>query len=502
MRLGALLASISITLPETVADRDVGAIQTDSRCVHPGDLFVAYPGVRVDGRAYIDEAGRRGACAVVVEGDRALATDTVPCFPVRSGREAWALLCRAAHGSPDRELTVIGVTGTDGKTTTATMLDTILRGGERRTGLVTTIGARTGDRPEQATGLHTTTPDPPELFSLLGAMVADGRDTAILEVTSHALAMEKVAGIEFDLGVITNVTRDHLDFHGSDHAYLEAKAQLFDGLRRTRAKPGPAWAILNADDRSFGRLSRNAEARTLTYGVAAAADVVASEALCGPRASTFTLRIGVNAARVTLPAPGAHNILNALAAAAAAHALGSSLGEIALGLGAFTGIPGRYEVIEQGQPFSVIVDFAHTPEALRRVLTHARESTPGRIIVVFGCAGERDAGKRFPMGAIAGGAADLSIVTNEDPRGESPNEIAAAVVRGIRSVGGRSITILDRRAAISHAIGLARAGDTVLLAGKGHEQSLCIGATEYPWDDREEARRALAAHGYSAAQAM
>ncbi|MBM4417410.1 MAG: UDP-N-acetylmuramoyl-L-alanyl-D-glutamate--2,6-diaminopimelate ligase [Chloroflexi bacterium] len=501
MRLGALLESISVTLPETIPDCDVGAIRTDSRCVRPGDLFVAYPGVRVDGRAFIDEAKRRGACAVVVEGDPASVVSTVPCFPVRSGREAWALLCRASHGFPDRALTIIGITGTDGKTTTATMLDTILRVARRRAGLVTTVGARTGDHLERATGLHTTTPDPPELFSLLGAMRAEGRDTAILEVTSHALAMEKVAGIEFDVGVITNVTRDHLDFHRSPHAYLEAKARLFDGLGRNRRKPGPAWAILNADDRSFERLSQNPGGQTLSYGIAAVADVGASDPLHGPRASTFTLRIGERAARVTLPAPGAHNVLNALAAAAAAHALESSLGEIAAGLESFAGVPGRYEIIEQGQPFSVIVDFAHTPEALRRVLTHARGSTTGRLIIVIGCAGERDAGKRFPIGAVAGSTADLSIVTNEDPRGESPGEIAAAIERGIRSVGGRSVTILDRDEAISHAIGLGAAGDTILLAGKGHEQSLCIGDTEHAWDDREAARRALAARGYGSRKA-
>ncbi len=500
-----ILAELVRTLPGilewTGGDREVRSIVADSRQVCPGDLFVAIPGVSVDGHRYISDALARGAVAVV--GERA--PEELPDLPwgsfaylrVPDAREAWGWLCAAWEDLPGRRMTLIGVTGTDGKTTTVTLLHAILEAAGLNAGMVSTVSARIGDE-EIDTGLHTTTPDPPDLQRYLARMVGIGATHAVLEVTSHGLAQHRVAGCDFDVAIVTNITHEHLDFHGTLEAYRQAKAQLFWNLSRSFRKPGvPKIAVLNRDDSSYDLLRPIPADRYVVYGLSPGVDVTATGVVYGPDATRFTLRTPDGAAEITTALVGAYNVSNVLAAAAAAWALGIPLEASAAGLARVRGVPGRMERIDEGQDFLAIVDFAHTPNALAQALRTARGMTSGRVIVVFGCAGLRDRQKRTLMGRIAGELADVVVLTAEDPRTEDLDAILATSVMAAGEAGKREgldlFRVPDRGEAILRACQMARAGDVVLVCGKGHEQSMCFGTVEYPWDDREAVRRAL--HG-------
>lgn len=482
-------------------DPEVGGITADSRRVRPGDLFVAIPGVSVDGHLYIPQALAAGAVAVVGE----KAPQEMPDLPwgkfaytqVPDAREAWGWLCAAWEGLPGRKMTLIGVTGTDGKTTTVTLIHSILRAAGLNAGLVSTVSARIGEE-EVDTGFHTTTPDPPDLQRYLARMVETGATHAVLEVTSHGLAQHRVAGCDFDVAVITNITHEHLDFHGTLEEYRRAKAMLFEGLTRSFRKPDvPKVSILNRDDSSYDVLRPIPADRHLTYSLSGPADVTAGEVRYGPDATHLILRLPDGEVAVTSALVGAYNVSNILAAATTAVALGIPAEAIARGIAAVRGVPGRMERIDEGQDFLAVVDFAHTPNALAQALQTAREMASGRVIVVFGCAGLRDRQKRPLMGRIAGERADVVILTAEDPRTESLEEITAEIAAGAKEAGKREgidlFFVPDRGEAIRRACQTARAGDVVIACGKGHEQSMCFGTTEYPWDDREAMRRAL--HG-------
>lgn len=499
--LSELVRVLPSLLEWTGGDREIRAIVADSRQVGPGDLFVAIPGVSVDGHRYIPDALARGAVAVV--GERA--PEEMPDLPwgsfaylrVPDAREAWGWLCAAWEGLPGRKMTLIGVTGTDGKTTTVTLIHAILQAAGLNAGMVSTVAARIGDE-EIDTGLHTTTPDPPDLQRYLARMVAIGATHAVLEVTSHGLAQHRVAGCDFDVAVVTNITHEHLDFHGTLEAYRQAKAQLFWGLGRAFRKPGvPKISVLNRDDSSYDLLRPIPADRYVVYGLSLGADVTATDIVYGPDATRFTLHTPDGRAAVTTALVGAYNVSNILAAAAAAWALGISPETIAEGVARVRGVPGRMERIDEGQDFLAIVDFAHTPNALAQALRTAREMASGRIIVVFGCAGLRDREKRTLMGRIAAELADVVILTAEDPRTEDLDAIIATSAAAAQAAGKREgvdlFRIPDRGEAILRACQMARAGDVVLACGKGHEQSMCFGTVEYPWDDREAMRRAL--HG-------
>jgi UDP-N-acetylmuramoyl-L-alanyl-D-glutamate--2,6-diaminopimelate ligase len=492
------LADLVAALPEARAMGDlqvaIGGIAWDSRRVEPGGLFVAYRGVAVDGHDYIPQALARGAAAVVAERDLALA---VPLVVVPNGRQALAHLSAAWHGFPARQLTVVGITGTDGKTTTCNLLHSILVAAGRRAGLVTTVNAVIGERVID-TGLHTTTPDAPDVQRYLAEMVEAGMEIAVLEATSHGLAQHRVSACDFDLAVVTNVTHEHLDIHGSLAAYQQAKATLFHHLSAARRKPGVAKvAVLNADDDSYDYLRPIPADRQLSYGLDRPADIAATAIRRGPADTRFTVRSpAVDFALRTVLA-GDFNISNILAATTAALALDIPVAAIQAGVWAVKGIVGRMERVDEGQAFLALIDFAHTPNALARALETARTLTAGRVVAVFGCAGERDRQKRAWMGEISGRLADVTVMTAEDPRRESLAAILDEMARGAEAAGavpGESYyRVPDRAEAIRFAVGLARPGDLVILLGKGHEQSMCYGTEERPWSEHQALRAALRA---------
>ncbi len=548
MRLNHLVNVLPTVLGRVGADVEIHGIAVDSRRVRPGDLFVAIPGVNVDGHRFIAQAVAEGAVAVV--GERA--PQELPDLPwgaftyvrVPEAREAWGWLCAAWHDFPSRKMILIGVTGTDGKTTTVNLIYAILRAAGLNAGMVSTLNARIGEE-EIDTGLHTTTPDPPDVQAYLARMVETEVTHAVLEVTSHGLAQHRVAGCDFDVAAVTNVTHEHLDFHGSLAAYQQAKARLFEGLAHSFRKSAvgsqqsavrtvPKVAVLNRDDVSFRYLSPIPADRQVVYAVEepqrrretdSAGKRSPAPALPGSPAPALPGRCDVTARAVSFRADrtrfirrlrsgqalrtsageipietslvGAFNVSNILAAAAVGVALGLPLEAIAEGITAVREVPGRMERIEEGQDFLAIVDFAHTPNALQRALETARTMTgeSGRVIVAFGCAGLRDRAKRGMMGHVAGRLADLVVITAEDPRTESLEEImaesaAAATAEGKRE-GMDLWRVPDRGEALLFACQMARKGDVVIAHGKGHEQSMCFGTTEYPWDDREALRRAL-----------
>ena len=471
----------------------------DSRRVAPGDLFVAIPGVSVDGHSFVPAALRAGAVACVVE--RMLPELAgVPTAIVPDAREALAHLHAALNGFPARKLKVIGVTGTDGKTTTVRLIAEILRAAGRRTGTVDSVRASIGDR-EMPTGFHTTTPDAPEVQAYLARMVAAGVEYAVLESTSHGLAQHRVTACEFDIAVVTNITHEHLDYHGTYEAYREAKAMLFRGLSSVMRKPGVSKvAVLNADDSSYDYLRVIPAERLISYGLQHPADVTARDITASAAGLHFlAVAPGLELPLVS-PLVGRYNICNILAAVSVAYSQGLAPEAIRAGVAAMRGVLGRMERIDRGQPYTVIVDFAHTPNALENALGTARDLAEGRVIVTFGCAGLRDRAKRSWMGEIAGRLADRVIITAEDPRTESLEAIMEEIAVGCRRAGCREEEgfwcIADRGEAIATALALAQPGDVVIVTGKGHERSMCYGTTELPWSDHDAIAQGLRRLGY------
>lgn len=493
-----LLRDLAAALPDARlvgnGDLSVGRIILDSRGARPGDLFVGLPGLRQDGARYVESAFAAGAVASAVErGDALLAGRSGLIVP--SARRALGLLSAALHGWPSRELRVVGVTGTDGKTTTTNLIASILRAAGRRTGVVSTVRAEIG--PDVLdTGFHVTTPEAPELQTYLRRMVEAGAQDAVLEVTSHALDQERVLGCEFDVAVVTNVTSDHLDYHRTYDRYLATKLRLFTSLATAYAKPGvPKVAVFNLDDRSSGAIQEIPVDRRLSYALEKPADVRARGVLLDRDGASFVAMVPGREFPIRLPLTGWYNVANALAAIATAIGLDVSPVAIQEGLARFRGIPGRFEKIDEGQPFEVVVDFAHTPNSLEQVLGLARERCRHRVAAVFGCAGLRDREKRSIMGEIAARYADRIYLTAEDPRTESVDaiidEIAAGCRQRSRQEGTDFWKIPDRGQAIARAIADATEGDLVVITGKGHERSMCFGETEYPWSDQDSVREAL-----------
>jgi UDP-N-acetylmuramoyl-L-alanyl-D-glutamate--2,6-diaminopimelate ligase len=491
MGLGALTDVIG---PERVVGIPVGEVRSlayDSRRVGAGSLFFAVPGVHVDGHDYAVAAVAAGAIAVVVE--RELPDVTVPQLVVDRSRRALADAADAWFGRPSEWLTVIGVTGTDGKSTVTALTAEMLWACRQHPGQIGTVYTGVGDDLEPNLDRNTT-PEALELQELLARMVSAGNDSVVMEATSHGLALERTRNCRFAVAVITTVTSEHLEFHGTVEAYRAAKARLVEEA---------PIAILNADDGAFGYFRERARDRVITYAIDAEADVRAGDLVADASGTRFHLESPRWHGPVRINLPGRFNVSNAIAGLAVCEALGLDLHHAASALEITRGVPGRMERIAAGQPFGVIVDYAHTADSLRKVLGILRPLTTGRLIVVFGSAGERDPTKREPMGRAAAEDADLVVVTDEDPRLEDPRTINEQIADGARSAGAVDAETLwvidDRREAIAHAIGLAREGDMVLLAGKGHEASIFYGSEKRPWDDRAAAREALAAAGWPAA---
>ena len=414
-----------------------------------------------------------------------------PLFRVPDARKALGLLAAAWEGYPSRRMGVIGVTGTDGKTTISNLIHSILSAAGLAAGLLTTVNARIGAQTLD-TGLHTTTPDALDLQRYLRLMAEAGSRWAVVETTSHGLSQWRVAGVDYDIAVVTNVTHEHLDEHGSYEGYLAAKGRLLELMAAAAPKPGiPKAAILNAGDRSFLPLSRYPVPRRVSYGLSEG-DVQAHDLAMSPGGMSFTVKWHKQRQLPILtPLIGAFNVYNILAAVSVAFLLDLPDEAIRQGVAAMSGISGRMERIDRGQDFIAIVDFAHTPFALQAALQTARTLTQGRVIAVFGSAGLRDRQKRQMMGEVAGRLADLAIVTAEDPRTEDLDAIIAASVAACENAGGRALSERDRYRAMQLALEQARLGDVVIICGKGHEQSMCFGAIEYPWDDRIALTHAL-----------
>ncbi|MFN2289774.1 MAG: UDP-N-acetylmuramoyl-L-alanyl-D-glutamate--2,6-diaminopimelate ligase [Anaerolineae bacterium] len=491
--LSELIAALPHSQVRGAPDMPITAIACDSRRAIPGSLFVAYRGVAVDGHDFVPRALENGAIVVVAE--RELPGLELPVVVVPDGREALAYLSAAWNGFPARHLRVIGVTGTDGKTTTCNLLHSILSVAGRRAGLVTTVNAVIGERVID-TGLHTTTPDSPDLQRYLAEMVEAGLGYAVLEATSHGLEQHRVTACDFDVAVVTNVTHEHLDIHGSLEAYQRAKATLFRHLMEGYRKAGiPKVAVLNADDDSYRYLRPISTDQQWSYSVGGRADVVAGDVHLTPEGSHFRVDSPAGAFELRTVLPGIYNVSNILAATTAALAQRLPVEAIQEGVWAVKGIVGRMERIEEGQDFLAIVDFAHTPHALERALETARILTKGRVIAVFGCAGERDREKRAWMGEISGRLADITVMTAEDPRRESLEAILDEMARGAEKAGAVAsqtyFRVPDRAAAIQFAVDLAQPGDLVIACGKGHEQSMCYGTEETPWSEHEALRVAL-----------
>ena len=466
----------------------VTGLTADSRRVARGDAFVAVPGFKQDARRFVPEAVGRGAALIVTEGGP-VADVPVPQVIVPSARRALAALAGAYWDHPWRALTLVGITGTNGKTTTSYLVDALLRARGGATGILGTIQYVVGDEIRPA---GQTTPEALEIEAMLAAMRERGVRGVAMEVSSHALALSRVDALAFDVGVFTNLTQDHLDFHGTLEEYGRAKRRLFELLA---ASPKPRRvAVVNGDDPAAARMVAGLGLETLTYGLGPDNRVRASEwtsTLDGVR-----LTVATPAGRLALASPliGEHNVMNLLAALGVGWALGLAPDTAARALSGVQTVPGRFEQVRAGQPFLVIVDYAHTPDALERVLTTARKITSGRLGVVFGCGGDRDRTKRPIMGEIAARLADRAWITSDNPRSENPDAIIAEIAVGVARVWrerDRYGRLADRRAAITAALAWAGPGDTVVIAGKGHETYQIVGTDVLPFDDRDVARRLL-----------
>jgi len=472
-------------------------VTADSRTVIPGSIFIACPGQTVDGHDFIGEAVQAGA--VIVVGEKKIRDCKVPYITVDNSRKALAYLSAAFYDNPARKLIMIGVTGTDGKTTTTNLIYAILKTAGFKVGMISTVNAIIGDKVVD-TGFHVTTPDSPEIQYFLHLMVEAGITHIVLETTSHGWAQYRVDACEFDVGVITNITHEHLDQHGSFDNYQAAKARLFSSLAETQRK-GPesvSLAVLNKDDPSYELLKNVSRVRTASYSLEKDADFIAEEIYFKHKGTEFLVRfLGSNEIKVTSNLVGLYNISNCLAAFSVGVAgLGIAPELVSQGIASLEGVPGRMERIESGQQFTAIVDFAHTPNALKVALQTARELTNGNVIAVLGSAGLRDREKRRLMAETSIELADISIFTAEDPRTESLELILNEMKGGALSKGGTFgkdfWCIQDRGNAIRKAIELADPKDLVICFGKGHEQSMCFGTIEYAWDDRTALRAAIA----------
>ncbi|HEX5824543.1 MAG TPA: UDP-N-acetylmuramoyl-L-alanyl-D-glutamate--2,6-diaminopimelate ligase [Candidatus Limnocylindrales bacterium] len=497
--------------PAALGTVEVRGVTDDSRSVGPGMLFVAVPGLHVDGHDHVEDAATRGAAAAIVE--RPLVGVALPQLIVERAPIGLATAAAWWYGDPSHELGVVGITGTDGKTTTSFLAVAALEAAGLSSGLVGTVSTAIG-RTRESNPEHMTTPGAPFLQRALRAMVRASDRVAVVETTSHGLAADRVTGIAYDVAVLTNLTHEHLEFHGTWEAYRDAKLSLFERLaagpanpvKEIAGRPWPKAAVINADDPNAGAfvgVAQEAGARIVTYGTDPAADIRAVRV----EEDAHRLRVGyeapAGAATVDLHLAGRFNVHNGLAVVALGEVLGLDPAAVRAGLESVERVAGRMERLEAGQPFGVVIDYAHSPASLEKVLgllAPIAAARGGEVIAVFGSAGERDTDKRPMMGRIAGRLCRLVIVTDEDPRGEESRAILDAIARGAESAGKRRDRdlwlIADRPAAIAAAFERARPGDIVLLAGKGHEQSIIGRAGPVPYDERTTALHALATLGY------
>jgi len=481
--------------PEKIPDIKVTGVTFHSQQVKKGFLFVPLVGVAKDGHEYISAAIANGAQVVV--GSKPDVACSVPYFRVKDTHQALAYLSAAFNGYPARKMTIIGVTGTDGKTTTCNLIYSILKQAGLKAGLISTVNALIGDEVLD-TGFHVTTPDAPDVQAYLAKMVKKGITHAVIETTSHGLAQDRVTACEFDIGTVTNITHEHLDIHGNYENYIAAKSRLFEFLSETRMKAvgNPRLAILNRDDSSYQHLSSITKVKQISYSTVLNADLVATEITPVENGMSFRVMGLGQPLAITTTLTGGYNVSNCLAAiGVTAIGLNISPEDISNGIACMEGVPGRMEHILMGQDFTAIIDFAHTPNALKQAIQTVRRETKGRVIVVFGSAGLRDRAKRRMMAEVAIQMADLTIFTAEDPRTESLDKILSEMADSANKAGsveGKTFwRVPDRGEAMRKAVAMSQPGDLVMACGKGHEQSMCFGEIEYPWDDRAAMKAAI-----------
>ena len=480
MELKYLLEELPDAWVEGDQDIDLGQIRCDSRCVEEGDFFVAVRGGQEQDRhRFVDHAIARGARAVMVEEQIDCAGATR--VQVADCRAALARMAARFYAFPGRALLNVGVTGTNGKTTTAFLLRSALEAAGLPCGYLGTLGFWCDGALEK---MDNTTPEAVQLHSLLRRLVDAGKQAAVLEVSSHGLALKRVEGIPFRVAVFTNLTRDHLDFHGTWDAYFAAKARLFEGLQEG------AIAVINADDARADELARRTQARIVTYGCGPEAEVRLQRADAGPQGTHLCLDTPAGPIEVQTRLIGRFNYYNTMAVVATGLALDLDAEALCRGVAALESVPGRCERIAEGQDFAVIVDYAHTPDALERVLHAARDLGRGRLICVCGCGGDRDRGKRALMGRVAGELADWAVLTSDNPRSEDPQRIIDEMAAGVPDSSAVHSEV-DRAEAIAVALAAAHSGDVVVIAGKGHEQEQKLADRAVAFDDREVARRVL-----------
>lgn len=485
-KLSEILTGIEITNRTGDQDTIIKGIAMDSRQVQPGDLYACVPGMNVDGHDFSAQAIEKGAVALLVE--RILPLD-VPQLQVKNVREVMGDFAANIYDHPASKLEVVGVTGTNGKTTITHLVERIAAEEGKKVGLIGTLGAHIAGKIVPGSR---TTPEAIDLQKLLKEMVDAGVHLAVMEVSSHALVLGRVKGCEFDAGIFSNLTQDHLDYHKTMEEYLQAKAKLFSDLQGTKE---PKIGVINGDDSASEALIKLSAAPTVTYGVKASdLDYRAEDIKLTADGVEFTVHFKGQTTQINYATPGMFSVYNALAAFAWGVESGRSPELVSAALAAVQGVPGRFESIRMGQPFQVIVDYAHTPDGLENVCRTAQEFTQGRLITVFGCGGDRDKGKRPQMGAIAEQLSDHVIVTSDNPRTEEPRQIIQDILEGIEGIDYTAN--INRREAIECACILAKDGDTVLIAGKGHEDYQIIGKEVFPFDDREVAREALRRLGY------
>jgi len=456
----------------------------NSKCVEPGYLFVCLRGTKVDGNDFIPEALSRGASAILT--DSASVEADVPILVVADARAILPKLSTRFFGNPSRRLNIIGVTGTKGKTTTTFLIDSILKEAGLTTGMIGTLGVRIGD---EAVSIKNTTPESLDIQSFFARMISKGVSAATMEVSSHALVIGRTEGCEFDVGVFTNLTQDHLDFHGTLDEYFAAKLTLFEEYPLRSGKP--FTAVVNLDDPRGSEVLSATKGKTLTYGIKSDADINASIISASANGLIFDVKSPNGAFRVEMSLGGVFNVYNSLAAIGAALALGIDIEAITRGLKKVTSVAGRFVQVNCGQDFGVVIDFAHTPDSLENILRASRELCTGRLILVFGCGGDRDRGKRPIMGRIGAEMADVCLITSDNPRSEEPDAIIAEILGGANGKSAEVECIVDRREAIVRALGIAAPGDLVLIAGKGHENYQIFKDRTVHFDDEEVVREVL-----------
>ena len=488
MKLAVLAQEINAMAVTGQLDIEALDVTHDSRACAPGSIFVAIRGEKIDAHRFIPQAVERGAIAVISE--LPAGSENVPAWiQVGDARAALAHSAAAVHGHPSQRLKLVGVTGTNGKTTTAHLIDSIIRASEGISAMFGTINHRVGN--EAAAALNTT-PEASDIQRMLGRAVDAGCRSAVMEVSSHAIELHRADALKFAVAVFTNLTRDHLDYHGTMESYFAAKEKLFNGSLGSQ----PGASVINVDDEYGRRLFKSAKGDRITYGFGSRTDVGTDDFNVSPRGLAFTASTPAGRVEIVSALVGRPNVYNILAAIATGLALEAGLDHIASGIAECSTVSGRFEQVtlngSHRTPFAVIVDYAHTDDALRNVLQTAREvAGTGRVITVFGCGGDRDRTKRAPMGELAASLSDVAIVTSDNPRTEDPEAIIEDIEAGLKKVARPYVKLTDRREAIFHAIGEAREGDVVLIAGKGHETYQIIGQRRIHFDDHEVAREAM-----------